>query len=74
MTGFEKFNKVPSAGDGKEEEQAAARSKEWFKHNEGIPFEPVVAEFGFTMEELSRKNYVDLLGSKAAPYFAAYSN
>ena len=26
------------------EEAADARSKEWFKHNEGIPFEQVVGE------------------------------
>lgn len=35
-----------------EEEQAVARSKEWFQHNEGIPFEQVVAELGFTMEQI----------------------
>lgn len=29
-----------------EEEAAVARSKEWFKHNEGIPFEQVVADLG----------------------------
>ena len=40
-----------------EEEQAVARSIEWFKHNEGIPFEQVVAECGFTMEEI-RNNKV----------------
>ncbi|MGA2596839.1 MAG: hypothetical protein ABSH09_07575 [Bryobacteraceae bacterium] len=32
---------------GEEEEQAVARSKEWFKHNEGIPFEQVAADLGF---------------------------
>ena len=32
-------------------------SREWFKHNEGIPFEKVVAKLGLTMEELS--NYKD---------------
>ena len=37
---------------GEEEEQAVARSKEWFKHNEGIPFEAVVAGLGFTMEQV----------------------
>jgi len=37
---------------GPEEEQAVARSKEWFRHNEGIPFEQVVAELGFTMEQI----------------------
>ena len=35
-----------------EEEQAAARAREWYKHNEGIPFEQVVAELGFTMEQV----------------------
>lgn len=35
-----------------EEEQAVARSKEWFQHNEGIPFDQVVAELGFIMEQI----------------------
>jgi hypothetical protein len=35
-----------------EEEAAVARSKEWFKHHEGIPFEKVVAELGFTMDQV----------------------
>lgn len=35
-----------------EEEAAVARSKQWFHHNEGIPFEQVVAELGFTMEQI----------------------
>ncbi len=35
-----------------EERQAVARSEEWFKHNEGIPFEQVVAECGFTMDQI----------------------
>jgi len=38
-----------------EEERAIAEAREWFKHNQGIPFEQVVAELGFTMEEI--KNY-----------------
>jgi len=38
-----------------EEEQAVARAKEWFKTNQGIPFEDVVAELGFTMEQV--RNY-----------------
>ena len=38
-----------------EEEQSVARSKEWFKHNEGIPFEQVVTDLGFTMEQI--RNY-----------------
>jgi hypothetical protein len=40
-----------------EEAQAIARSTEWFKHNPGIPFEEVVADLGFTMEEV--RNYRD---------------
>ena len=28
-------------------------SREWFKHHQGIPFEQVVAELGFTMEEVT---------------------
>jgi len=35
-----------------EEEQAVARSREWFKHNQGIPFEQVAAELGFSMEQI----------------------
>jgi len=35
-----------------EEEAAVARPKEWFQHNEGIPFDQVVAELGFTMDEI----------------------
>jgi CBS domain containing-hemolysin-like protein len=37
---------------GSEEEQAVARSKEWFKHNEGTPLEDVVSELGFTMDQV----------------------
>ncbi len=40
-----------------EEERAVAEAREWLRHNEGIPFEQVVAELGFTMEEV--KNYQD---------------
>ncbi len=29
-------------------------SREWFKHNEGIPFEKVVTDLGFTMEEIAK--------------------
>ncbi len=35
-----------------EEEAAVARSKEWFKHNEGIPIEQVVVDLGFTMDQI----------------------
>ncbi|MGA1994703.1 MAG: hypothetical protein ABSH45_02885 [Bryobacteraceae bacterium] len=40
-----------------EEERAVAEAREWLKHNPGIPFEQVVAELGFTLEEV--KNYQD---------------
>ena len=35
-----------------EEERAVAASKEWFRSHPGIPFEEVVAELGFTMEQV----------------------
>jgi hypothetical protein len=35
-----------------EEERAVAASKEWFKKNQGIPFEEVVAECGLTMDQI----------------------
>jgi hypothetical protein len=35
-----------------EEECSVAASKEWLKHNKGIPFEDVVSEMGFTMEQV----------------------
>jgi hypothetical protein len=35
-----------------EEDAAVARSKEWFKHNEGTPFEQVVSELSFTMDQV----------------------
>ena len=37
---------------GEEEAQAVARSKEWFKHNQGTPLKDVAAELGFTMEQI----------------------
>jgi hypothetical protein len=40
-----------------EEERAIAEAREWLKHNPGIPFEQVVAELGFTVEEV--QNYQD---------------
>jgi hypothetical protein len=42
-----------------EEEAAVARSKEWFRHNEGIPFEQVVADLGFTMDQVHAKTHED---------------
>jgi hypothetical protein len=35
-----------------EEARAVAASKEWFKNHQGIPFEEVVADLGFTMEQI----------------------
>ena len=37
---------------GEEEAKAVARSKEWFRCNQGIPFEGVAAEVGVTMEQI----------------------
>jgi hypothetical protein len=37
-----------------EEERAAAAAKEWLKHNEPIPNEVVLAEFGLTTEDFER--------------------
>ena len=38
-----------------EEEQAVAGSKEWSRHNPGTPFEQVVAELGFNMEQVGKQ-------------------
>ena len=35
-----------------EEERAVAASKAWLQRHPGIPFEEVVAELGFTMEQI----------------------
>jgi hypothetical protein len=37
-----------------EEERAVAEAREWLKHNEGIPHEQVLAEFGLTMADWER--------------------
>jgi hypothetical protein len=37
-----------------EEELAAAAAKEWLRHNEPIPNEVVLAEFGLTPEDFER--------------------
>jgi hypothetical protein len=39
-----------------EEIQALDESREWLKHNEGIPHEQVLAELGITQEEIDRCN------------------
>lgn len=40
-----------------EERHDIEASREWFKHNQGTPFEQVVTELGLTMEEVT--NYKD---------------
>ena len=35
-----------------EEEAAVARSRQWFLSHTGIPFDQVVADLGFTMDEV----------------------
>jgi hypothetical protein len=37
-----------------EEEAAVEESREWLKHNKGIPHEQVLAELGITPEEIKR--------------------
>ncbi|MGB7586550.1 MAG: hypothetical protein WBM11_17040 [Terriglobales bacterium] len=36
----------------KEEEKALAESREWLKHNKGIPHQQVLTELGITQEEI----------------------
>jgi hypothetical protein len=38
--------------ESEEEAHAVAASKEWFRNHQGIPFEEVVADLGFTMEQI----------------------
>jgi hypothetical protein len=38
--------------ESEEEARAVAASKEWFRNHQGIPFEEVVADLGFTMEQV----------------------
>lgn len=37
-----------------EEEQALHASTKWFKHNQGIPHEEILAEFGLKPDDFSR--------------------
>jgi hypothetical protein len=37
-----------------EEDAAVEESREWLKHNKGIPHEQVLAELGITPEEIER--------------------
>jgi hypothetical protein len=39
---------------GAEEERAVAEAREWLKHNNPIPHEEVLAEFGLTMDDFER--------------------
>lgn len=39
---------------GAEEEQAVANAREWLKHNQPIPHEEVLADFGLTPEDFER--------------------
>ena len=38
-----------------EEEQALSASKEWFRHNQGIPHEEILAEFGLKRDDLAHR-------------------
>ncbi len=38
-----------------EDAETIRRSREWFQQNEGTPFEDVVAELGFSMDDI--RNY-----------------
>lgn len=38
--------------ESEEEARAVAASKEWFENHQGMPFEEVVADLGFTMEQI----------------------
>ena len=38
--------------ESEEETRAVAASKEWFRSHQGIPFEEVVADLGFTMKQV----------------------
>ena len=56
-----------------EEEQAVARSEEYFKHNEGIPIEEVLAEFASPLKtsrewipHLCRVNLNSAVSAKSA--------
>ncbi len=35
-----------------EDAESIRRSRAWFEHNEGTPFEDVVAELGFSMDDI----------------------
>src|SRR5271169_498170 len=41
-----------------EAEKALDEAREWMKHNPGIPFEEVLAEYGLTVEDLKNHHGV----------------
>jgi len=45
---------------GADEEQAVAEAREWRKHNEPIPHERVLADFGLTMADFERMGQTPL--------------
>jgi hypothetical protein len=45
-----------------DEERAAAEAREWLKHNQPIPHEEVLAEFGLTVAEFERMGQTPLPG------------
>ena len=47
-----------------EEERAVAEAREWLKHNNPIPHEEVLAEFGLTMEDFERMGRTPLPSEK----------
>jgi hypothetical protein len=47
-----------------EEERAVAEACEWLKHNNPIPHEEVLAEFGLTMEDFERMGRTPLASEK----------
>jgi hypothetical protein len=47
-----------------EEERAVAEAREWLKHNNPIPHEEVLAEFGLTMEDFERMGRTPLASEK----------
>jgi hypothetical protein len=49
-----------------EEERAAAASKAWLEHNEPIPNEVVLAEFGLTTEDFERMGRTPLESQAAS--------
>ena len=48
-----------------EERQAVERSKEWFRHNDGISFEQLADELGFSMEQIRNRRLDDDQSSAA---------